>query len=325
MRRREFITLLGGTAMAWPLAARAQAVPVIGFLHGASPQAAAPMMAAFRQGLEEAGYVEGRNVAIEYRWADGQYDRLSALAADLVARPVALIATAGGDPSALAAKAATSTIPIVMVIGADPVSEGLVVSLSRPGGNVTGTTLFAAEMESKRLGLLCEVVPTAKTIAVLLNPSYSIVQTQMQDVLAAALRIGVELMILHASAESEFDGVFATMAQRSAGGLLVGADPFFFSRRTHLIALAAQYRLPAIYEWREFALDGGLISYGTVLADAYRQAGNYAGRILKGEKPSDLPVVQPTRYQLVINLKTAKALGLDISPTLLARADEVIE
>jgi putative tryptophan/tyrosine transport system substrate-binding protein len=325
--RRKFIAALGGAVIAWPLAANAQqpALPVIGFLHGASPEPYAPMVAAFREGLGETSYVEGKNVAIEYRWADGQYDRLPALAAGLVARPVALIATAGGDRSALAAKAATSTIPIVMVIGADPVKEGLVVSLNRPGGNITGATVFGPEMESKRLSLLHEVVPAAKTIAVLFNPDNSFVETQTRDVREAARRVGVELLILNASTEGEFESVFTTMAQRKAGGLLVGADPFFNSRRAHLIALASQHRLPAIYEWRDFAVDGGLISYGTVLTDAYRQIGVYAGRILKGEKPANLPVVQPTKYQLVINLKTAKALDLEISPTLSARADEVIE
>jgi putative ABC transport system substrate-binding protein len=247
------------------------------------------------------------------------------MATDLVARGVALIASGGGEPAAYAAKAATSTIPVVMVIGDDPVQEGLVASLSRPGANITGATLFAYEMESKRLGLLHEAVPAAKTIAVLFNPANPTVASQVRDVRETAQRLGVELIVLNASAESEFEGVFAAMTQQQAGALLVGANPFFFSRRARLIALAAQHRLPAIYEWREFALDGGLMSYGTVLTDAYSQAGNYAGRILKGEKPGDLPVVQPTKYQFVINLKTAKTLGVEISPTLSARADQVIE
>jgi putative ABC transport system substrate-binding protein len=325
--RRKFVAALGGTAFAWPLAVRAQqpVMPVIGWLSGTSAEASKPALGAFQQALGETGYVEGRNVQFEYRWADGQYDRLPAMAVDLVARGVALIASGGGEPAAYAAKAATSTIPVVMVIGDDPVQEGLVASLSRPGANITGATLFAYEMESKRLGLLHEAVPAAKTIAVLFNPANPTVASQVRDVRETAQRLGVELIVLNASAESEFEGVFTAMTQQQAGALLVGANPFFFSRRTRLIALAAQYRLPAIYEWREFALDGGLMSYGTVLTDAYSQAGNYAGRILKGEKPGDLPVVQPTKYQFVINLKTAKSLGLEFSPTLSARADQVIE
>jgi putative ABC transport system substrate-binding protein len=324
--RRQFISALGGGAVSWPLAAHAQEpTPVIGYLSGTSSEAGQVTLAAFRKVLGDAGYVEGRNVQIEYRWADGKYDRLLGMAADLVARHVALIASGGGEPAAFAAKAATSTIPIVMVIGGDPVKERLVASLSRPGGNITGATVFAYEMESKRLGLLHEAVPAVKTIAVLLRPANPNVELQLRDVRETASRIGVEVIAFPANAEDEFEGIFATMAQRQAGALLVTGDPFFFSRRADLIALAAQHRLPAIYEWREFALDGGLMSYGTVLTDAYGQAGNYAGRILKGEKPSDLPVVQPTKYQFVINLKTAKALGLTIAPTLLATADDVIE
>ena len=324
--RREFISALG-LGVTYPLAARAlqPTMPVIGWLSGTAAEASKPTLGAFQNALGEAGYVEGRNIQFEYRWADGRYDQLPAMAADLVARRVALIASGGGEPAAYAAKAATSTIPIVMVIGDDPVQEGLVASLSRPGANITGATVFAYEMESKRLGLLHEAVPAAKTIAVLFNPANPTVASQVHDVQEAAPRLGVELIILNASSESDFEGVFATMAQQQADALLVGANPYFFSRRARLIALAAQYRLPAIYEWREFALDGGLMSYGTVLTDAYGQAGNYAGRILKGEKPSDLPVVQPTKYQFVINLKTAKALGLEFSPTLSARADQVIE
>ena len=330
MRRRQFITLFGGgvaaTRLFRPLAARAQEpVPVVGWLSGISSEAQQPSLAAFRKALGEAGYVEGRSVRIEYRWADGKYDRLPAMAADLVARRVTLIASGGGEPAAFAAKAATSTIPIVMVIGGDPVNEGLVVSLSRPGGNITGATLFTYEMESKRLGLLHEAVPAAKTIAVMVNPGNPNVELQLRDVREAAPRMGVEVIAFNAKAEDEFEGIFATMAQRQMGALLVSADPFFNSRRARLIALAAQHRLPAIYEWREFALEGGLMSYGTVLTDAYGQSGSYAGRILKGEKPGDLPVVQPTNFQFVINLKTAKALGLEISPTLSARADDIIE
>jgi len=325
--RRQFISALGGAAATWPLAAHAQqpAVPVIGWLYSVSADTGVPTLAAFRKALSEAGYVEGRNVAFEYRWANGAYEQLPAMAAELVAQPVTLIVTGGGDSSVLAAKAATSTIPIVMVSGTDPVREGLVASLNRPGGNITGATVFASEMESKRLGLLHEAVPAAKTMAVLLNPANPSAELQLRDVRNAAPRLGVEVIPFSASAESEFEGVFAAIMQRQATALLVGADPFFNSRRTRLIALAAEHRLPAIYEWRLFAVNGGLMSYGTVLTDAFAQAGAYAGRILNGEKPADLPVVLPTNFEFVINLKTAKSLGVDISPTLSARADEVIE
>jgi putative ABC transport system substrate-binding protein len=323
--RRQFISSLGAAA-AWPLAAGAQQpMPVIGWLSGTSPEAMRPTLGAFRKALGDAGYVEGQNLQIEYRWAQGQYDRLPTLAADLVTHRVALVATGAGEPAAFAAKGATSTIPLVMVLGGDPVKEGLVASLSRPGANITGATLFAYEMESKRLGLLHEAVPTAKNIAVLVNPGNPNVELQLRDVREAASRLVVEVIPFNAGAQEEFEGIFSTMAQRQVGALLVAGDPFFFSRHNNLIALAAQHRLPAIYEWREFALDGGLMSYGTVLTGAYSQAGNYASRILNGEKPGDLPFVLPTNYQFVINLKTAKALGLDISPTLSARADEVIE
>lgn len=327
MKRRAFIALLGGAAVISSLAARAEQpiVLVIGWLSGVSLQTSQPTLPAFLKTLGDAGYVEGSNLRIEYRWAEGQYGKLPALAADLVARHVAVIASATGEPAAFAAKAATSTIPIVMVVGGDPVKEGLVASLSRPGGNITGATLFAYEMESKRLGLLHEAVPAAKSIAVLVNPQNPNVDAQVHDVRETAARIGVEVVIFNAKTGEEFESVFGAIAERQAGALLVAGDPFFNARRLHLIALAAQHRLPAIYEWREFALDGGLMSYGTVLTDAYAQSGAYVGRILKGEKPGDLPVVLPTRYQLVINLKTAKALGLDIAPMLSARADEVIE
>ena len=298
---------------------------MIGWLYSVSADTGVPTLAAFRKALSEAGYVEGRNVAFEYRWANGAYEQLPAMAAELVAQPVTLIVTGGGDSSVLAAKAATSTIPIVMVSGTDPVREGLVASLNRPGGNITGATVFASEMESKRLGLLHEAVPAAKTMAVLLNPANPSAELQLRDVRNAAPRLGVEVIPFSASAESEFEGVFAAIMQRQATALLVGADPFFNSRRTRLIALAAEHRLPAIYEWRLFAVNGGLMSYGTVLTDAFAQAGAYAGRILNGEKPADLPVVLPTNFEFVINLKTAKSLGVDISPTLSARADEVIE
>ena len=326
MRRRAFVTVLGGSAATWPFTARAQQpMPLIGFLSGTSSEAMRPTLAAFRKALGDAGYVEGSNLKIEYRWAEGQYDRLPALASDLLAHHVTLIASGAGEPAAFAAKAATSTIPIVMVLGGDPVKEGLVASLSRPGGNITGATLFAYEMESKRLGLLHEAVPSAKTIAVLVNPGNPNVESQLRDVRETAPRLGVEVIAFNAHAEDEFEGIFATMAQQQVGALLVAGDPFFYSRHGYLIALAAQHRLPAIYEWREFALDGGLMSYGTVLTGAYTQTGIYAARILNGEKPGDLLFVQPTTYQFVINLKTSKALWLDISPTLSARADEVIE
>jgi putative tryptophan/tyrosine transport system substrate-binding protein len=325
--RRQFISAFGGAAAVWPLAALAQqsSMPVIGWLYSISAETGVPTLAAFHKALSEAGYVEGRNVAFEYRWANGNYERLPAMASELVARPVTLIVTGGGESSILAAKAATSTIPIVMVSGTDPVREGLVASLNRPGGNITGATVFASEMESKRLGLLHEAVPAAKTIAVLLNAANPIVELQIRDVRDAALRLGVEVIPFTASVESEFEGVFAAITQRQATALLVGADPFFNSRRARLITLAAEHRLPAIYEWRMFAVDGGFMSYGTILTDAFAQAGTYAGRILKGESPADLPVVLPTNFQFVINLKTAKSLGVDISPTLSARADEVIE
>ena len=325
--RRQFISAFGGAAAVWPLAALAQqsSMPVIGWLYSISAETGVPTLAAFHEALSEAGYVEGRNVAFEYRWANGNYERLPAMASELAARPVTLIVTGGGELSILAAKAATSTIPIVMVSGTDPVREGLVASLNRPGGNITGATVFASEMESKRLGLLHEAVPAAKTIAVLLNPANPIVELQIRDVRDAALRLGVEVIPFTASVESEFEGVFAAITQRQATALLVGADPFFNSRRARLITLAAEHRLPAIYEWRMFAVDGGFMSYGTILTDAFAQAGTYAGRILKGESPADLPVVLPTNFQFVINLKTAKSLGVDISPTLSARADEVIE
>ena len=324
--KRQFISAFGGAVVCWPFVARAQQpMPVIGWLFGVSSEAGQPTLAAFRKTLGESGYVEDQNIQFAYRWANGNYDRLPAMAADLVAQPVTLIVTGGGEPAAFAAKAATSTIPIVSVVGSDPVKEGLVVSLNRPGGNITGATVFSYEMESKRLGLLHEAVPAAKTIAALFNPANPAVELQLRDVRDAAPRIGVEVVTFTAKADGAFEGVFAAMAQRQVTALLVGADPIFNSRRAHLIELAAQQRLPAIYEWRQFAVDGGLMSYGTVLTDAYAQAGTYAGRILKGEKPADLPMVQPTNFQFVINLKTAKALGLEISPTLSARADEVIE
>jgi ABC-type uncharacterized transport system substrate-binding protein len=324
IQRREFITLLGG-ATAWPLAARAQqpAMPVIGFLDGQSFDL--HLMTAFRQALKDAGYVDGRSVAIYFRSADGQTDRLVTLAGDIVGRRVAVIVTAGGGASALAAYAATTTVPIVFVTGVDPVSSGLVMSLNRPGGNATGVYIFQQVLEGKRLGLLRELVPSAASMAVLLNPTNANFQTQLRGVQDAARDLGQQVSILSANTEREIDVAFATAAQSGARALLVGSDPFFGSERDQVIALAARHAIPAIYEGREFATAGGLASYGTSLADAYRQAGIYAGRILKGEKPADLPIVQPTKFEFVINLKTAKALGLDVSPGLAASADEIIE
>jgi putative ABC transport system substrate-binding protein len=327
MRRREFITLVGGAAAAWPLAARAQqpAVPVIGFLNSASLQAWKNYVAGFRTGLKETGYVEGQNVAIEFRWAEGHYDRLPGMAADLVRRKVAVLVSTGGEPSVLAAKAATTTIPIVFTSGVDPIRGGFVNSLSRPGGNITGVNLFLSAIESKRLGLLRALVPGVKLIAVLLNPNRQDYANQRRDVEEAARVIGQQIHLLSASNESEIDAAFTTATQLRPGAMLVGADPFLNSQRNQIIALAARHAIPAMYEQREHALAGGLMSYGTNLSEGYRQAGIYAGRILKGEKPGDLPVVQLTKFEFVINLKTAKALGIEVPPNLSAEADEIIE
>jgi putative tryptophan/tyrosine transport system substrate-binding protein len=326
MRRRNFMTVLAGAA-AYPLLAGAQqkAVPVVGFLSGGSPAPSAPLVAAFHQGLSETGYVEGQNVTIEYRWAEGSYDRLPALAADLVGRKVDLIVAAAGSASALAAKSATSTIPIVFTGIGDPVAIGLVASLARPGGNVTGFGNLSVETMSKRLELLSELVPQAGVIALLVNPNSPITEPVIREVQEAARAKGVQLPILKAGTESEIDAAFASLAELHAGGLVVVADPVFFARREQLLALASRHAVPAIYDWREFVATGGLISYGSSLTAIWRQVGIYAGRILKGEKPADLPVQRPTTFELVVNLNTAKALGLTVPPSILARAGEVIE
>jgi putative tryptophan/tyrosine transport system substrate-binding protein len=326
-KRRDFITLFGGAAAAWPLAARAQpsAMPVVGFLGTASAGPFAHLVASLRRGLQDAGFVEGRNVAIEYRWAEGQYDRVPALAADLVRRQVAVIVTVGGEPSVAAAKAATATIPIVFNTGTDPVKLGLVASLARPGGNATGVNIFTTELTEKRLGLLRDLVPAATTIAVLLNPNFPAAAANVREAEAGARAIGKQVVIFNAGSDAEIETAFANILQAQCRALLVGADPFFNSRRGLIVALAARHAIPSIYEWREFAEAGGLISYGTSLVEAYRQQGIYAGRILKGEKPAELPVVQLSKFELVINLNTSKALGLAIPPGVLAIADEVIE
>jgi putative tryptophan/tyrosine transport system substrate-binding protein len=326
MRRREFITLLGGAAAAWPLTARAQqaVMPVIGFLNSASPGPYATNVAAFRQGLKEAGYVDGNNAAIEYRWAEGQYDRLPGMAAELIRRKVTVIA-ATSTPAALAAQKATTVIPIVFTTSSDPVHLGLVASLSRPGGNVTGVTQLNVEVAPKRVELLHELVPAATVIALLVNPTNPNADTVANDLQAAARARGLRSHVLHASNEREIDSAFATLAQLHADGLVIGSDVFFNTRTEQLAALAVRHAVPAIYHNREFTISGGLISYAGSIADSYRHAGLYAGRILKGEKPAELPVQQATRVELIINLKTAKALGLTVPLPLSGRADELIE
>jgi putative tryptophan/tyrosine transport system substrate-binding protein len=326
MKRRDFITLVGGAA-AWPLAARAQqpALPVIGFLEAKSADTSAHLVAAFRQGLKEAGYIEGQNVAIEYRFAENQYGRLPALAADLARRQVAVIAASGGPPAALAAKGATTTIPIVFNMGADPIALGLVDSLNRPGGNLTGVSSLNVELGPKRLELLHELAPTATNIAMLVNPTNPNAEAYSTALKTAARTLGVQLQVLHASTERDFDMVFATLVQLQVGALVIGTDGFFITRSEQFAELAVRHAMPTIFVFREFAAAGGLMSYGGSLTDEYRQVGGYTGRILKGEKPADLPVQQATKVELIINLKTARALGLTVPLALLTRADEVIE
>jgi putative ABC transport system substrate-binding protein len=327
MKRREFITLLGGAAVAWPLAARAQqaAMPVVGYLSSRSPDDTTHLLAGFRQGLADGGFVEHQNVTIEYRWALGQYDHLPALATELTRLPVVVVVSTGGEPAALAAKAATSTIPIVFGTGTDPVKAGLVASYNRPGGNATGINFQTVDMEAKRLGLLHELMPQAKNIAFLYNPKFAAAEGQLHDVREAARTLGLQINALHASTDDEINAAFRTLVQQQTAALILAADPFFDTRRSQLVVLAAYNILPAIYQFREYAAAGGLMSYGIDAVDAYRQIGIYAARILKGARPVDLPVMQPTKFELVINLKTAKTLGLTVPDTLLARADEVIE
>jgi putative ABC transport system substrate-binding protein len=327
MRRRGFIMLLGGAAVALPLAARAQqsAMPVIGFLSSRSPGESASAVVAFRQGLAEAGYVEGQNVEIAYRWAEGHYDRLPALAADLVGLRVAVLFAAGGAPAAFAAKAATQAIPIVFSAVSDPVRLGLVASLNRPGGNLTGMGHFTFDLAAKSVQLLKELVPAAAVIAFLVNPSSPSAELYVKEAASTASALGIAVHVLNASTEHELDEAFALVAKLGAGGLVVHGDPFFDSQRDRIGVLSARYSVAAVYPFREHVVAGGLMSYGASITDSYRRAGIYVGRVLKGEKPEDLPVMLPTKFELVLNLKTAKALGLTISTSLLARADEVIE
>ena len=327
MRRREFVALLGGAAAAWPLAARAQqsAMPVIGYLYEGSPEPTAQLLAAFRKGLSESGYVEERSVTIEFRWAQGQYDRLPELAAELVRRRVAVIVAPGGMPAAIAAKAATTTIPIVFGTGSDPVQYGLVASLSRPGGNVTGVSAMNVELTAKRLGLLHDLLPGAARFAVLVNPNSPFTESAITDLRKAASSIGRQLEVLTASTNHDINAAFATLVQKRADALFINGDAFFTSRVVQLATLAVHHRVPAIYSVREFVAVGGLISYGASFADMFRQVGIYTGRILRGEKPAELPVLQATKFELVINAQTARMLGLTVPEKLLVAADEVIE
>jgi len=332
MRRRDFITLLGSgaaavTSVTWPLAARAQqrAMSVIGFVSSRSSGESAVQVAAFREGLSERGFVEGDNLAIAFRWAEGHYDRLPALCSELVHQGVAVLVAVGGPPSALAAKAATVTTPIIFILASDPIKLGLVASLNHPGSNATGVALFAVAVEPKKLEILHELVPKTTQIGVLVNPRNPNAQTITTELQTASGALGLQIHIVNAATIAEVGAAFTTLVQQNVGALVVAADPFFNDQREALVALAAQHALPTIYEWREFAAAGGLVSYGTIISDAYRQAGVYTGRILKGEKPVNLPVVQPTKFELVINRKTAKALGLEIPQPMLVAADEVIE
>jgi ABC-type uncharacterized transport system substrate-binding protein len=327
MRRREFITLVGGAAAGWPMVVRAQqsALPVIGFLHSATASAYTRMTAAFRKSLNDAGYVDGQNVAIEYRWADGQFDRLPDLVADLVRRQVSVIFAGGGLDPSLAAKAATSKIPIVFANGTDPVEGGLVSSLDHPGANVTGITFLLNTLGPKELEVLHELIPKAAQVAAFINPKSSTAASQIKDLQDTARAFGQQFSILHANTPSDIETVFSSLAQRQLGGLVIGADAFFFSRRDQFVSLATLYSIPTVYPWREAVVTGGLASYGSSVTDAYRLAGIYIGRILKGDKPAYLPVQQSTKTELVINLKTAKALGINIPNTLVGRADELIE
>jgi putative ABC transport system substrate-binding protein len=326
MKRREFITLLGGAATAWPLAARAQqpGMPVIGFLNSGSPDTLAQLVAAFRQGLREDGYVEGQNLAIEYRWAGGVYERLPALAADLIRRQVSVI-IAGAPPAVLAAKAMTSTVPIVFTSGGDPVELGFVSSLNRPGGNLTGVSFLVNELGAKRLELLHELVPKAALIGFLANPTRPSSEVETKDTQQAAQRLGVQVHIVNASSEREIDAAFANFVQQRVNALLIGTDSYYLTRRDQLVALAARLAVPTMYNLREYVVAGGLMSYGPSITDVYRQAGVYTAKILKGAKPAELPVVQPTKFELVINLKTAKVLGVTIPLIMQMTADEVIE
>jgi len=323
MKRREFIGLLGSAAALWPIHARAQ-MPVVGFVNSSSAQAQAVVVAAYRRGLEESGFIEGKNVLIESRWANGQYNLLPELLGDLIKREVAVI-MAGGPPAAIAAKKATSTIPVVFTSGDDPVQTGLVSSINRPGGNVTGIYIFFSDVETKKLGLLRELVPNAALITTLVNPTFPTANNQTQELHKAADKLGQRIQIINASSEPEIDSAFASMKQLQASAVLVAADPFFASRRDRIVSLATKYAIPAVYEQRAFAAAGGLMSYGTNLPEGYRQAGIYTARILKGEKPADLPVVLSNKFEFVINLKVAKALGLTVSANLISTADEVLE
>ena len=326
MRRRQFITLLGGAA-AWPLAARAQqpAMPVIGFLSTRSSQDASHLVKTFHRGLFENGFVDGQNLTVDFRWAEGQYDRLPALAAELVRQSVKVIAATGGEPAPLAAKAATATIPIVFAVGGDPVRSGLVASYGQPGANITGVSILTRAMEAKRIGLIREVVPNATTIGFLMNPAFPAAETQLDEIQKVVHAHGIQLEVLRASTDQAIDMAFETISRQRIPALVIGGDPFFDTRRTKLAILAAKQAVPTMFHLREYAEAGGLMSYGIDLPDVYRQVGDYARRILKGAKPSDLPVLQPTKFELVINLQTAKALGVHISPNLHSLADEVIE